>query len=204
MLRFRRMKALQKFASVHASFHNHFSLERHLIDRKTYKERRSAAQTEWQLPHGIAPPHRLLPAWWAPCGFTDPVTAEIRMAEIFVAVLGASNYTFAEVTWSQALPDWIGSHVRLFAHLNGVPRLLVPDNLKSGVNKASFYDRRSTAATPKCYAPCRATFFSSLTTGDLKPSVPTAAGTCSKSSRTAMTADPSSSRAKSLWTAGMK
>ncbi|WIW91049.1 IS21 family transposase (plasmid) [Sphingobium sp. V4] len=73
-------------------------------------------------------------------GITDPVTGEIRMAEIFVAVLGASNYTFAEVTWSQALPDWIGSHVRLFAHLKGVPRLLVPDNLKSGVNKASFYD----------------------------------------------------------------
>ncbi|MCI4592453.1 IS6 family transposase [Sphingobium sp. BYY-5] len=50
MLRFRRMKALQKFASVHASFHNHFSLERHLTDRKTYKERRSATQAEWQSP----------------------------------------------------------------------------------------------------------------------------------------------------------
>ena len=62
------------------------------------------------------------------------------MAEIFVAVLGASNYTFAEVTWSQTLPDWIGSHVRLFRHIGGVTRLLVPDNLKSGVNKASFYD----------------------------------------------------------------
>lgn len=73
-------------------------------------------------------------------GISDPVTGEIRMAEIFVAVLGASNYTFAEVTWSQTLPDWIGSHVRLFRHIGGVPRLLVPDNLKSGVNKASFYD----------------------------------------------------------------
>ncbi len=49
MLRFRQMKALQKFASVHANFHNHFSLERHLIDRKTYKERRSAVLAEWQL-----------------------------------------------------------------------------------------------------------------------------------------------------------
>jgi transposase len=70
----------------------------------------------------------------------DPLTGEVRMAEIFVAVLGASNYTFAEVTWSQTLPDWIGSHVRLFRHIGGVTRLLVPDNLKSGVNKASFYD----------------------------------------------------------------
>jgi transposase len=71
---------------------------------------------------------------------SDPATGEIRMAEIFVAVLGASNYTFAEVTWTQTLPDWIGSHVRLFRHIGGVVRLLVPDNLKSGVNKASFYD----------------------------------------------------------------
>ena len=48
MLRFRQMKALQKFASVHANVHNHFSSERHLIDRQTYKTRRSAALTEWQ------------------------------------------------------------------------------------------------------------------------------------------------------------
>ena len=48
MLRFRQMKALQKFASVHANLHNHFSLERHLVDRKTFKERRSAALAEWQ------------------------------------------------------------------------------------------------------------------------------------------------------------
>jgi putative transposase len=48
MLRFRRMKTLQKFASVHANVHNHFNLERHLVDRQTYKERRSAALAEWQ------------------------------------------------------------------------------------------------------------------------------------------------------------
>jgi putative transposase len=49
MLRFRQMKSLQKFASVHGSIHNHFNQERHLIDRETYKERRSAALAEWQL-----------------------------------------------------------------------------------------------------------------------------------------------------------
>jgi len=48
MLRFRRMKTLQKFASVHASVHIHFALERHLVDRQTYKKRRSAAWSEWQ------------------------------------------------------------------------------------------------------------------------------------------------------------
>ncbi len=49
MLRFRQMKTLQKFASVHANVHNHFSLERHLIDRQTYRERRSAALAEWKI-----------------------------------------------------------------------------------------------------------------------------------------------------------
>ena len=70
----------------------------------------------------------------------DPATGEVREAEIFVAVLVASNLTYAEATWTQTLPDWIGAHVRLFRFLDGVPRLVVPDNLKSGVHKASFYD----------------------------------------------------------------
>ena len=48
MLRFRQMKSLQKFASVHANVHNHFNSERHLLDRQTYKQRRSAALAQWQ------------------------------------------------------------------------------------------------------------------------------------------------------------
>lgn len=48
MQRFRQRKTLQKFASVHSSLHNHFSQDRHLIDRKTYKQRRSAALAEWK------------------------------------------------------------------------------------------------------------------------------------------------------------
>jgi len=48
MLRFRQMKSLQKFASVHANLHNHFNLERHLVDRETFKERRSAALVGWR------------------------------------------------------------------------------------------------------------------------------------------------------------
>jgi transposase len=73
-------------------------------------------------------------------GIVNPATGEIREAEIFVAVLGASNLTYAEATWTQKLSDWTGAHVRMFRFLGGAPRLLVPDNLKSGVNKASFYD----------------------------------------------------------------
>ena len=70
----------------------------------------------------------------------DPVTGVVREAEIFVAVLGASNLTYAEATWTQNLPDWIGAHVRMFRFWGASPRLLVPDNLKSAVHKASFYD----------------------------------------------------------------
>lgn len=70
----------------------------------------------------------------------DPRTGEVREAELFVAVLGASGFTYAEATWTQTLPDWIGAHARMFAFFGGVPRLVVPDNLKSGVNHASFYD----------------------------------------------------------------
>jgi transposase len=73
-------------------------------------------------------------------GIVDPTTGAVHEAEIFVAVLGASSLTYAEATYTQTLPDWIGAHVRLFRYLGGTPRLLVPDNLKSGVHKASFYD----------------------------------------------------------------
>ena len=51
----------------------------------------------------------------------DPETGEVREAQVFVGVLGARSYTYAEATWSQTLPDWIGSHVRMFAALGGRP-----------------------------------------------------------------------------------
>ena len=70
----------------------------------------------------------------------NPATGEFQEAEIFVAVLGASNLTYAEASWTQKLSDWTEAHVRMFRFFGGAPRLLVPDNLKSGVNKASFYD----------------------------------------------------------------
>jgi transposase len=77
------------------------------------------------------------------CGPTveviDGRTGEVRKAQIFVAVLGASNYTFAEATWSQGLPDWIASHQRAFRFFGGVSTLLVPDNLRSAVRKPCRY-----------------------------------------------------------------
>ena len=78
-------------------------------------------------------------------GTTIPVvdnrTGEIMFeAAIFVAVMGASNYTYAEATRSQKLPDWLQSHVRLFDFLGGVPEAVVPDNLRSAISKACRYD----------------------------------------------------------------
>lgn len=77
------------------------------------------------------------------CGPTVPVidghTGEVREAQVFVAVLGASNYTFAEATFTQSLPDWIGSHQRAFECFGGVVELLVPDNLRSAVTTPCRY-----------------------------------------------------------------
>ena len=70
----------------------------------------------------------------------DRVTGETRPAQIFVAVLGASNFTYAEATWTQSLPDWIAAHVHAFAMIGGVPKFLVPDNTKVAVIKACRYD----------------------------------------------------------------
>jgi transposase len=61
-------------------------------------------------------------------------------AQIFVGTLGASNYTFAEATKTQQLHDWIGSHVRMFYYFGGCSKVLVPDNLKSGVKLPHLYD----------------------------------------------------------------
>ena len=78
------------------------------------------------------------------CGLTmsvqDPITGEVIDAQIFVACLGASNYTFAEATPTQSIPHWLGSHQRALAFLGGVPECIVPDNLKSGINAACRYE----------------------------------------------------------------
>jgi transposase len=71
---------------------------------------------------------------------TDPMTGQSRQAVLFVATLGASNYTFCWASESQSLPDWVDAHVRAFAFFGGVPAIVVPDNLKAGVTKACRYE----------------------------------------------------------------
>jgi len=78
-------------------------------------------------------------------GMTVPVydkeTGEVLFeAEIFIGVLGCSNYTYADATRSQKLENWIGSHIRMFQYFHGVTEIIVPDNLRSGVTKADYYD----------------------------------------------------------------
>lgn len=70
----------------------------------------------------------------------DRDTGEVRMASLFVAVLGASSYTWAEAALTQELEPWIGAHVRAFEFLGGVPELVVPDNARTAVNKACRYE----------------------------------------------------------------
>jgi transposase len=70
----------------------------------------------------------------------DAATGEIRRAEVFVAVLGASSYTYAQATWTQSLPDWIGAHVAMLSFFGGVPRQIVSDNLRAGITRACFYE----------------------------------------------------------------
>jgi transposase len=71
---------------------------------------------------------------------TAPETGEIQEVQIFVATLGASNYTYAEPTLSQALPSWIQSHIHAFEFFGGVAEILIPDNLKSAVTKPCRYE----------------------------------------------------------------
>jgi transposase len=70
----------------------------------------------------------------------DGTTGEVRICQLFVAVLGAFNYTYAEATFTQRLVDWIGSHTRAFTFFDGVTAQIVSDNLRSGITKACFYE----------------------------------------------------------------
>ncbi len=70
----------------------------------------------------------------------NPETKEVKQANLFVATLGASNYMYAEATWSMGTSAWVNAHVNLFNFLGGVPKIIVPDNTKSAINKSNYYD----------------------------------------------------------------
>jgi transposase len=73
-------------------------------------------------------------------GVVERESGEVCEAQVFVAVLGASSYTYAEATWTQGLADWCASHVRALRFLGGVPELAVPDNLRSAIARSHRYE----------------------------------------------------------------
>src|ERR1017187_8570894 len=79
---------------------------------------------------------------WA--GPTVPIyerlTGDSTPASLFVAVLGASTYTFAQAAWSQDLPNWVACHIAAFEYFNGTTKLIVPDNPRTGVDRACRYE----------------------------------------------------------------
>jgi transposase len=72
--------------------------------------------------------------------YDDPITGEAHAMKLFVAAMGASNYTYAEACPSESLSDWIGMHTNLFRFLGGVPKFVVCDNLKAAVTNPDRYD----------------------------------------------------------------
>jgi transposase len=83
---------------------------------------------------------KVFPDYCNGLAFVNRLTGELVPTQLFVAVWGASNNTYADATLNQTLPNWIGSHVRAFEYFSCAPRMLVPDNLKGGVTKACKYE----------------------------------------------------------------
>lgn len=123
----------EEYAEAHP---HHYSYSRFTVH---YRAWRGAQQLSMRQVHHAG--DKLFVDYCGPTlSVVNPKTGEIRRAQVFVAVLGASSYTFAEATWTQSLPDWLGSHARAFTFFGGVPKVVVPDNLKSAVSKPCRYE----------------------------------------------------------------
>jgi len=124
----------QEYAEAHPQAH--YSYSRFTV---LYRRWRGHQQLSMRQVHRVG--EKLFVDYCGPTmTVVNPATGELRSAQVFVAVLGASSYTYAEATWSQTLPDWIGSHVRAFDFYGGVPEVVVPDNLRSAISKACRYE----------------------------------------------------------------
>ena len=109
----------EEYAEAHPD--DHYSYSRFTV---LYRQWRGRQQLSMRQVHRAG--EKLFIDYCGPTmSVVNPYTGEIRTAQVFVAVLGASSYTYAEATWSQSLPDWIGSHVRAFEFYGGVPQLVV-------------------------------------------------------------------------------
>ena len=100
-----------------------------------YVRRARLAELSWPLPEGMDDE-----GLGDTIDIFDPITGEVRAMKLFVAAMGASNYTYAEACPSESLSDWIGVHANLFRYLGGVPKFVVCDNLKAAVTNPDRYD----------------------------------------------------------------
>jgi transposase len=151
----RRLHPAPDFAAIHKELQSHKNLTLELVWQE-YKESDAGGYgrsrfcdlyREWcreqhcTLRQEHHPGEKLFVDY---AGATIPIrnrdTGEVHEAAIFVAAMGFSSYTFAEATWSQDLPCWIGSHIRAFEYFEGLPMLVTPDNPKTGVRKACRYE----------------------------------------------------------------
>jgi transposase len=115
---------------------NGYGLTQYLV---MYKEWRKSQTTTMRKPHTGGEEMEVDYAGMT-VPITNPETGEITQAQVFVAALPASSYTYAEIQPSQELAHWLGGHVRAFAFFGGVPKIVRPDNLKSGVKSANRYE----------------------------------------------------------------
>jgi len=148
-------RSLPDFAHLHEELQRHKHTTRQLLweeyraanpdgygySRFCYHYQRWKRERDLVLRQEHRPGEKLFVDWaGATLPIYDPQTGEVHEAPLFVAVLGASNYTYAEANWDQQLVSWIGAHVRTFEFLDGCPQLVVPDNAKTGVSKACRYE----------------------------------------------------------------
>lgn len=121
---------------VERNSNNHYSYP-HMC--RIYKEWLSRQQPSMRQIHQYG--EKLFIDYCGPTiSIVNPDTGEMRGAQVFVAVMGGSNYTYAEATLSQRLEDWVMSHVRAFQFFGAVPEIIVPDNLRSATTRACKYD----------------------------------------------------------------
>ena len=149
-------KALPDFDYIYQELKTHkkFNLTLDLLWRE-YKEQHpegyqytqfSVLYRRWRqkLDYSMRQDHRggekLFVDYGEGLNLVDPKSGEPIPTQLFVAVWGASNFTFAEASLTQTLPDWIGSHVRAFEYFGALPKILVPDCLKSAVSRACRYE----------------------------------------------------------------
>lgn len=148
-------KALPDFAHIHEELQQHKHTTRQLLweeyrtahpdgygySRFCHHYQRWKGERDLVLRQEHRPGEKLFVDWAGETiSFYDPETGEIHPASLFVAVLGASNYTYAEANENQQMASWIGAHVRTFEFLGGCPSLVVPDNTRTAVVKACRYE----------------------------------------------------------------